>query len=1452
MAATFIVSGFFAANALAVVNSIDVTAPNGGEFLRGSINIQWTAIGDPGELVDIYYSTNNFTTSTKLTASGVPFDATTFSWNTVAAGISDSSTYKIKVQSITNTGVQGTSADNFSIDNTPPVTTISDITPASPDISGWYNISTGAPVITLSCDDVAGSGCLPGGTHYSWDGGTTVETYTTPFTAPEGDKVLTYWSEDNAIDNTGAHNIESIHDPMEFKVDTQTPTISYTLNDNVADAFFNPDTDIVMVALTANEPVNWLSARIYNDSDSGIYKEKLPSGDGTNTTTFAWDGVGGWTSAGVLVDGIYKIKVHIKDMAGNEVTIDPLIPYTITVDTVGPTISDFDAPEEDAVYKPGDSIPITFIPSDLPGTTLECGYKVGAGEFVSLGACTEGDMFSGFVNEVNLVDGRNDILAAVKDLAGNEGVSPDPISIVFDNDGTLTVGPIVGLKADGESDFEEIQEAIDKATAGDMISVAAGDYTEQITINESLNLIGDGEATTTIIAPAVRDDSVTEDGKIHDYLLAAYAPVGTIDVQVEGFTFDVDSQNKTVGTDRIDGVFFRDVRDVGGSMAGLFASTIHNFAATPDYEAWGLAVYGDSLLTVNDNDISDYTRDGVVVIGGNITISSNIITGSATALNGINIQDVSTGSVTGNTVTGNTRSAPWAGGGIVLWASSGVSIEDNHVNGNFYGIDLEPDTNDVTVSRNELTNNIKRAISLNSADNNTVSDNTITGPVGGTDDVAIGLANTSTGNTIGGDTLEDGNTIIMATAGTGNLYAVYMQADVGVGENTIKYNTITGGKRAVQFDGPPGITGTTTVANNTISGQEFGGIVASNNGNLVITDNTLTNAVRPIEFFGPVNVTITGNIINGSTYAGINLGNFSGTADISDNTIHGIADNNGIWAQTSGAGLGITENTIYDISGSGGAGRGIQIDPTADNANIDGNEIYNVTGFAGIVIDTGATGAKINNNNIHNNEQGVVANEETAEFNNNHILNNRWGVDLNKAGAIFELLNNNISDNNTNPADSYGLNAWAGTASAAHNYWGAASGPLDEKVLPGTPNYNNPLGAGNSVSSNVIYSPWCMDEGCTTFGSSDPLDHYDVVPSVTSAIVSTPITLTITAKDSAGITRINDTSSVTMNADHGASLGALVVAIADGASGSNTTTVNNSVTGTVNVAAVQIGGTATGTTSVEFTNSDVAAPTIVSHSPLDNATGVAVTITPYIVFSEPLKASTVNSTNIQIKKYSDDSPVLATVSLVEGGTRINIDPDSSLENNTQYYFAVSTGVQDESGLSLASALDASTKDSNEFTTVEIQPIVVDEVVVQSNTATATDSYLAGWHYTFRITVNDGLTNLRVKFADWVNSADSSLKVLVNGNMRLLFNTSTGNGLGSIVGLTDDDIVNGIAPISSFAIGNEYTDQTPGVINIAGIDISTDPGRQIKFDVFTKLPVTTAPGFYETVYGIETQ
>ena len=232
----------------------------------------------------------------------------------------------------------------------------------------------------------------------------------------------------------------------------------------------------------------------------------------------------------------------------------------------------------------------------------------------------------------------------------------------------------------------------------------------------------------------------------------------------------------------------------------------------------------------------------------------------------------------------------------------------------------------------------------------------------------------------------------------------------------------------------------------------------------------------------------------------------------------------------------------------------------------------------------------------------------------------------------------------------------------------------------------------------------------------------------------------------------------------------------------------------------------------------------------------------------------INSTNIQLKKYSDDSAVPATVSLVEGGTQVNITPTSALTAGTQYYFAVSIGAQDETGNALAAPLDSTTKEDHKFTTVVVQDVVVDNVTPKRNSATANGTYLSGWRYTFRITVNTSETNMAVKFGDWINSTPGLASISANGNMRVLFDTATGNGIDSLslVGFEEANITGtDLGSLHSYAIGNEYSDKLPAVIPIGMLDISTDPGKQIEFEVFTKLPEWTAAGLYSASYGILT-
>ncbi len=113
---------------------------------------------------------------------------------------------------------------------------------------------------------------------------------------------------------------------------TDPPTITnYALNGAASDITINPLVNNLVIALTANKNVNWLSVKIENKDDTTSYRI-FQSGslcvDGTTTCTKTWDGV--LSSGGLLHSGTYKIRVHIKDTDGNE--YEQYLPPVITVD----------------------------------------------------------------------------------------------------------------------------------------------------------------------------------------------------------------------------------------------------------------------------------------------------------------------------------------------------------------------------------------------------------------------------------------------------------------------------------------------------------------------------------------------------------------------------------------------------------------------------------------------------------------------------------------------------------------------------------------------------------------------------------------------------------------------------------------------------------------------------------------------------------------------------------------------------------------------------------------------------------------------------------------------------------------------------------------------------------------------------------------------------------------
>ena len=123
-----------------------------------------------------------------------------------------------------------------------------------------------------------------------------------------------------------------------------------------------------------------------------------------------------------------------------------------------------------------------------------------------------------------------------------------------------------------------------------------------------------------------------------------------------------------------------------------------------------------------------------------------------------------------------------------------------------------------------------------------------------------------------------------------------------------------------------------------------------------------------------------------------------------------------------------------------------------------------------------------------------------------------------------------------------------------------------------------------------------------------------------------------------------------------------------------------------------------GASALNFTTADVAAPTLSSSSPADNATAFAEGNNIVLNFSE---AVDVESGNIVIYKTSDNS-VVETIAVTgnqvtgSGTSQITINPTNDLESSTQYYVKIdATAFDDSVGNSYAGINDST---SLSFTT----------------------------------------------------------------------------------------------------------------------------------------------------------
>ncbi len=215
---------------------------------------------------------------------------------------------------------------------------------------------------------------------------------------------------------------------------------------------------------------------------------------------------------------------------------------------------------------------------------------------------------------------------------------------------------------DGPADFSTIQAAIDAAAPGDLVSVAAGIYRENLALKSGVGVLGAGAEVTTI-----------DGGQAGSVVRALGCDAST---RIEGFTI-------TRGLDPAGG----GVLVSGGAPIITRNVIVGNLAVPADASGFskggGIALL-DTQALVASNTVANNDADlggGVEIDGGSPRVERNTISGNTAGVGGaLDIYLSSDGAViSGNNVTSNSAEF---GGGLEIGGLGTAVVTNNLIHGN--------------------------------------------------------------------------------------------------------------------------------------------------------------------------------------------------------------------------------------------------------------------------------------------------------------------------------------------------------------------------------------------------------------------------------------------------------------------------------------------------------------------------------------------------------------------------------------------------------------------------------------------------------------------------------------------------------------------------------------------------------------------------------------------------
>ena len=332
----------------------------------------------------------------------------------------------------------------------------------------------------------------------------------------------------------------------------------------------------------------------------------------------------------------------------------------------------------------------------------------------------------------------------------------------------VTVGPRTWIVDDDlPADFRTIQEAINAASSGDTILVRSGTYHENIVVNKSLSLVGEGADRTTISGKTTGKIVIVSASRV---TITGFTIQGSGGTQPKPYDIGIFFANPVTSSNISHNIIAG--HGYGISLRGSFHSVESNYVI--ENTIGGIYLNGSSNNAITRNNVTGPGKTGIFIAwpSSNNVLRYNKMTGSELNLHlySFDLQGFINDIDTSNTVNGKpvyywisktNQVVPRDAGTVYLINSVNMTVQDLELSNSAMGV-LLAYTNGSTVQRNNITN-CSNGIRVQSSSNNTLKGNNIY--AGDFGIVLVGSSgNTVINNTVSASSMQ-GITVMLSSFG---------------------------------------------------------------------------------------------------------------------------------------------------------------------------------------------------------------------------------------------------------------------------------------------------------------------------------------------------------------------------------------------------------------------------------------------------------------------------------------------------------------------------------------------------------------------------------------------------------------------------------------------------------------------------------------------------------------